>query len=595
MLGRTSRSRFLLRASRTRRIVHLASPITAGVVMVTASLVACGEQQDVPRVAVATNLTVPRGTLERATRLELAVFEGDVSCRAETGEVALPNGASGATELARRELDNRGCQNGALFCGDITIPQSDVPRVFAATAYAGSTTLALGCVEAKVEQAAVPVAIAMVRYVEPSNCNDGRIQPTEQCDPNTGPLCDADCQTKEILISDGDPRNGTDTGGVGDKSEPAFLWPAQSGNQGRFVAFFTDRKTGVTGNLDIGMRVLGTNLEPITTPDMLARGSIFLPNGPVSPPPVSAGSQSAPQAAFVGGVYYVVFQDDSGGNGLDIRLRSMDGTFAAQQPEGGALIINGSGTGEPDSQRNAAIAGGPQGRLFVAWEDVAAGKIVGRMLAPPSSLGSQNDISGINGNSSVSLAPTRSGWVAVWRSGTGVKLRTINADGTPQGSEEVVNETSAVPDHPRVAALEDGRFAVTFAAGGDIYVQRYDERGAKIAGDQAAPINDRVTDGAQESPVIAATTAAGGSYVVAWLDPDTGHVRARMLGGTAGFLYNHVDGRSSEFQASRANGRARANPTIASGGSPQYVAIGWEEKNLPGAGIVVRRFPLPEE
>ena len=118
----------------------------------------------------------------------------------------------------------------------------------------------------------------------------------------------------------------------------------------------------------------------------------------------------------------------------------------------------------------------------------------------------------------MSVAATTTGWVAVWQSGTGIKLRVVNEDGTPQGSEQTVNEGGTVTERPRVASLPDGRFAVTWSAGGDVFVQRYDAKGAKVAGDQASPVNDVVKDGEQITPSIASTSAAGGSYVVAWLD-----------------------------------------------------------------------------
>ena len=68
-----------------------------------------------------------------------------------------------------------------------------------------------------------------------------------------------------------------------------------------------------------------------------------------------------------------------------------------------------------------------------------------------------------------------------------------------------------------------------------------------------------------------------------------------MLGGSAGFLFNSVNGQSTEFQASRSSGRERANPVVTAGGSGPFVAIGWEDKTAPGAGIVARRFPLPSD
>jgi hypothetical protein len=67
------------------------------------------------------------------------------------------------------------------------------------------------------------------------------------------------------------------------------------------------------------------------------------------------------------------------------------------------------------------------------------------------------------------------------------------------------------------------------------------------------------------------------------------------VGGASGFLFNNVDGQPSEFQASLLDGRQRDNPAIAVGGSGQYIAVGWEDKSpSPGAGIVARRFPVPQ-
>jgi hypothetical protein len=136
---------------------------------------------------------------------------------------------------------------------------------------------------------------------------------------------------------------------------------------------------------------------------------------------------------------------------------------------------------------------------------------------------------------------------------------------------------------------------VAWSAGGDVFVQRFSSGGAMVEGDQASPINDLVTEGEQHSAAIAATPAGGGSFVVTWIDEETGHVRARFLGGTSGFLFNAVDGQASEFQASRDDGRSRARPAVAVGGKGPHVAIAWENLDSPDAGIVARRFPLPAE
>ena len=570
---------------------------------------ACAETNEAPRVAIQTNLALPKGVLDRVAKLSLTVLEGSVTCDAAAGQTTLPDGPTAAKEVAKRDLATTGCAAGVKFCGDITIEKSDALRVFSAVAKGSDDgTLAIGCAQAKVDQDALPVAIKMFRYLAPADCSDAILQPTEQCTPGGTAVCDKTCQTIELLLSQGSTQNGTQTGVAGDKTDPYLLWPAgpATGTQGRFFAFYTDKAVTGSGNVEVSLRAMTADLSPIGAGESpaLAAGSIYLPNGPTFPAPPAPFAQSAPSAAFLNGKYYVVFQDDTRTTqtGQDIHLRSMDGALVAEQ---GAtpLGINGgpagtggtSGAGEAAIQGAPSIAAGPQGRLFIAWEDASQGKIAGRTLSPPSTLGNQNDLSTGNGNKGVSVAATTTGWVAVWQSGTGIKLRVVNEDGTPQGSEQTVNEGGSATERPRVASLPDGRFAVTWSAGGDVFVQRYDTKGAKVAGDQASPVNDVVKDGDQVTPSIASTSAASGSYVVAWLDVGTSHVRGRMLGGSAGFLFNNVDGQSSEFQVSRIEGRTRANPSVASGGSGPFVAIGWEDKSATGAGIVARRFPLPTE
>ncbi len=562
---------------------------------------ACAAKDEVPRVSIATDLLLPRGVLDRVTKLTLAVTEGNVTCDDTAGQVALPDGPSGATEIAKRDLATTNCTAGVKFCGDIAIEKSDAMRVFSAVAKgADDSTLAIGCTSATVNQDALPLSIKMFRYLAPPMCGDSVVQPTEQCEPGGTAVCDATCLSKELLLSIGATQTGTKDGNPGDKSDPTLLWPAgTAGTQGRFFAFYTDRAVGAN-NVEVSLRAMTADLSPIPASESpaLAAGSLYLPNDPaVFPPGPAPRQQSAPSAAFLNGKYYVAFQDDTGTTtGQDIHLRSMDSALVAEQGPNSPLGINGAaGAGEAAIQGVPSIAAGPGNRLFIAWEDAAQGKIAGRTLAPPSTLGSQNDLSTGTGNKGVSVASTPAGWVAVWQSGTGVKLRVVNQDGTPSGSEQTVNEGGTVSERPRVASLADGRFAVTWNAGGDIFVQRYDAKGAKVAGDQTSAINDVVKDGEQVTPSIAGTTAVGGSYVVVWLDAGSSHVRGRMLGGSAGFLFNNVNGQASEFQASRVDGRTRANPAVASGGSGPFVAIAWEDKSAMGSGIVARRFPLPAE
>lgn len=559
----------------------------------------CAATEEPVRTTIAARFSLPRGLLDKAKQLELRVLEGQVSCDDRNGAIGNEHGAR---EIAKTRLEGADCAENARFCGDVSIPKSPDIRVFTATASDGSGgVLATGCTSATIDQDAVAIAIRMFRFLPPAVCGDGTIQPTEQCEPGGSDLCDATCLSTEVLLSVGASSNNTSTGKSGDKTDPFFLWPEGSGNDGRFLAFYTDRAVaGGTGNIDVGLRVMNADLSPATTPPAVANGSIFLPNGGAFPPTPEPGRQSLPKAAFLGGKYWVVFQDDNspGSSGLDIHVRSITSVLQSDQGAGAPLFVNGDASGEAAIQ-TAPTIGASAGRLLIAWEDQSAGKIVGRTLTPPSTLGNQNDLSTGNGNTRPDVASTPKGWVAVWTSGTGIKLRTINADGTPSGGEQPVNTSGAGAEGGRVASLSDGRFAVVWSKGGDIFVQRYDEKGLPVAtDDQTAPLNDVVKDGDQTQPAIAAIPASGGSYVVAWHDATSGHVRARFIGGSTGFLFNNVDGQTSEFQASRQDGHERKTPVVAGGGNvggAPAVAIGWEDTSSPSAGIVVRRFPLPTD
>lgn len=576
-----------------RRAPALGRPVLPVLLLLAGIMPSCQDTGEPVHASIRAGLLSPKALLDRARRLEIRVLEA-ATCDEATGVT----GGDAAREVVRRELGSVGCAEGARFCGDVNVDKSDAIRVFEAKAVTDTGgVVAVGCTSIAVDRDSVSLTIKMYRYVAPANCGDGVIQPTEQCEGESMALCDRQCQSNELLLSVGDAGNHTDGGDVGDKTDPVFLWPAQSGNAGRLLAFYTDRAVSSgTNNVEVGVRVMGDRLGAVTTPPALANGSIFLPNGGAFPPEAAPRQQSLPQAAFLQGKYYVVFQDDDspGNAGLDIHLRAIDDAFLSEQGTT-PLYVNGSQTtGEAAIQTAPAIAAG-DGRLFVAWEDAGQQKIAGRTLTPPSTFGNQNDISTGTGNSRPRVAKVGAGWVTVWRSGTGIKLRAINTDGTPQGAEQTVNEGSEPADVPSVASLDDGRFAITWSAGGDVFVQRYDARGVKVAGDQTLPVNDVFRDGEQTAPSIAATPAAGGSYVLVWLDAATNHVRGRFLGGSSGFLFNNVNGQATEFQASRTQNHERANPTVSVGGAGPFVAIGWEDKSTSTPGIFARRFPLPSE
>ncbi len=559
---------------------------------------ACAGDSDRPHVRIQTNLISPKTLLSGAKTLTINVYDAAdaITCDAKTG---LSDATADTPRVTSAELGTE-CDDGSAFCGELSVPIDSSTRTFEAIATrSDGSPLAVGCVTAVIDKADVSLNLTLKRFLTPAKCGNGTLEPTEQCEAPGTTLCSSSCQTNEFEISA--PIASGAARAAGDAYEPFFLWPASQGSAGRFFAFYTDKSSGL---LDVGLRVLSEKLAPISSPSELTSSSIFLPNDTAFPPTASAKNQSTPAAARLGTTTYVVFQDDatSGVNGVDIHLRSIDSSFVSA--EGATPIgINGSGgAGEVNVQSHPQIAAGANGKLFIAWQNEgASGKIYGRTLTPTGNvLGNQQELSSGTSNASPSVCATPSGFLVAWQSGADVKVRAVGADGTPAGAAQTVNDLPSSSDaHPQIAALEDGRYAVVWVSGtqgkGDIFVQRFSENGNRVAGDQSAAANDVVSTGDQVAPAIASMSALKGAYALAWLDATSGNVRARLLGGSSGYLFNNVDGSSSEFAVSKGTGHTRKTPTVVVGGSTPTILVGWEDASASGFGIFGRTFPLPTE
>jgi len=559
---------------------------------------ACADAGGRADVALDTRLVAPRGLLDTVTKVTLTVYEtgeGGAACDAAKGT---STATDTTPKVATRELASAGCAAGVRFCGDLRITRSAADRVFVAVATdATNDRIAQGCTTAKVDAENVPLDIKLLRAIPPSTCGNGVIEGLEQCDPPSGTACSAACKTDEVHLSPGSTAGNTKAGAVGEKGDTTTLW--REGATSRFFAFFTDKSSGKS---DVGVRVLDGTFAPLTQPAAAAQGFIFLPNGAAPPAPAQA-AQSAPRATTLGASVWTVFQVESAtaGNTSDIALRSFGADLNAG--EVAAIGLNGpNGTGEAGAQTLPALAAGENGKLFVAWQDESggpgSGRIFGRSFSPPNVLGNQQELSTGTSNARPRVAALPTGFAIVWESGGDIKLRIVSPDGTPAGGESVVNEKVAgVQERPDVAALADGRFAVVWAdrSGGnaDITLQRFTAQVAKVAGDQASPVNDLVKDGDQTSPSIAGTSQKAGVYVVAWSDVPRAQIRARYTRLGEGFPFNPVDGSDSEFAVGTRDGRKRSGPSVAIGGKDPFVAIVWDDQATATPGIYGRRFPVP--
>jgi hypothetical protein len=555
-------------------------------------------------IGVAPSILFPHALLDNVTKLTVTVIDtsSGADCDTSTGDTS----GDVSKPILTKDLTSSGCASGAKFCGDLSITESNDVLIFAAAGFdATNTEVATGCGKATINQDAEPVSITMKRYIAPANCGDGTIQPTEQCDPpgaSGDPVCDTNCHTEEILLSgghSGSAQTGTINGKSGDKTNPILVWPPQSGAPGRLWASFTDNSD--PSATKVTMRVLADSMEQYAGqgPEF-QQYSFFMPNdssgSATFPPSPGAGDQSFPSGASVNGSYYVVYQDDSLGS-LDVYLRSFDSIFGAQQSNGLTVNANTSMTG--GKQDRASVAANSSGALAVVWQDESDGSVHARPYNTSSSaFGTDITLSTGSGNTNPVVASNGSGFVCVWQSGNNISFATLGADGSLLATAKNVNDSthSGAQTHPWVAGLADGSFAVVWEDGTsqDIFVQRYSAAGVAVAGDQASAINNLISAGSQTAPTIA---AGSNFFVAAWEEDGSGHIQARLLGESAGFLFNNINGQSDEFQVDvGASGAGpRANPTAAVGGAGPYISFGWEDKSTSAPGIYARRFPLPAQ
>ncbi|HQY63526.1 MAG TPA: hypothetical protein PK141_19145 [Polyangiaceae bacterium] len=562
-----------------------------GATLTMALLGACGATDERADVTLDARFVSPKGLLDTVSRITLVVYDKSdaVTCDPARGaSTAKPD----TPKIATRELSRAGCADRVKFCGDVRVTRSDLERVFVASASddAGDT-IAQGCAVAKVNQDAVPLEIKMVRAIPPSTCGNKVIEGLEQCDP-PGAACSATCKTEETALSVGSILANTKTGGPNEKSETSLL-----ATKSRFFAFFTDKSSG---KADVGVRALDATFGPVSSPPAAAQGFVYLPNGSNPPEPATRAAGGA-EAAALADTTWVAFHAVAADGAADVFLRSFDAELTPGQAA--SIGVNGAnGAGEAGAQTSPSVAAGANGKLYIAWQDESGGagngRIFARTFTPPNVLGNQQEISTGTSNSHVSVAALPAGFVIVWESGGDVKLRVVNGDGIPAGGESVVNDKAAgVQERPHVASLDDGRFAVVWAdkasGNADVVLQRFSAQIVKLAGDQAAPINDLVRDGDQAAPRVAATTAGAGVYFVAWADEPRGDIRGRYVRLTTGFPFNPVDGTDSEFSVGTRSGRKRAAPSVAIGGATPFLAVAWDDQAAQGAGVYGRRLPVP--
>ncbi len=579
---------------------------------------------DARTVSLGLGMTFPEGLLAQASSITLYVFDASLAkCDGATGHASqIPQSSAQSFPLG-----TKGCPAGDAYCATIQLDKDGSTKMFAVEATRGSTTIAEGCATKTIDQDPLLVDIQVHRYTPASCCNDGALEPGEQCDPGVAAMgagkcqgipedavCAGDCTAKEILLSfDDKVAPGLKNGPPASKSGLAMAFgPGGATTQTMLRAVYTSTDTVATGGSDVHESFLDQNLYPITDPfplslqlelpllcsDVTAEGGI---------PRQQTAPAIAPASDATVAVVYLSDEANGGGD-FDVLLspQTADGCFDAipctQKSDCQTDCVNGKCA--PSIALNVSsggcadphVAPGPSGTVLAVWTRKQG--VFGRIwrtdgtVGPPSS-----EIAIAPQGSAARVAGNANGFRVVYQ-GTGSKdpngiyMKTVSPVGEV-GPEVSVNQVTMGPqDQPNVAMLGDGATIVVWRNAGDIYFQRYDAAGKPVEGDQVSRLNTYSSAMGQANPAVAGNS---GFFTVAWETTNGAgpNIAARFVGEKSGFGYNTVTWQNDEFIAtSVAQPGTRHQPAVAMG---TWVAIGWEDVSAAHPGIYVRRFPAPTE
>ena len=226
------------------------------------------------------------------------------------------------------------------------------------------------------------------------------------------------------------------------------------------------------------------------------------------------------------------------GDGFGIFQQRYDSAGVAV---GGEVQVNTHTTSDQFTTRMATFA---DGGWIVTWTSVGQDGDFGgiyqqRYDAAGTAVGGEvqvNTVTASNQDASSVAVLSDGGWVVTWQSfaqdgdSSGIYAQRYDSAGVAEGGEVQVNTTIVGSQRlPSVTALSDGGFVVSWtsviqeAAGGDVYLQRYDASGVAVGGE--VRVNAQ-TSGDQSFSSI--TALADGGFVVSWTsagqDGDSGGI-----------------------------------------------------------------------
>ena len=317
---------------------------------------------------------------------------------------------------------------------------------------------------------------------------------------------------------------------------------------GRFVVTWLSLDPGDGSGSCIRARLYNANGS--------AAGSDFIVNSTTTMDQIAPAVEGLPDGRFVV-TWYSVDPGDGSGTCIRARLYNANGSAA-----GNDFIVNTTTT---NSQSAPSITALTNGRFVVTWQSGDAGDgsdtcIRGRIFNANGSAAGVDFIVNSTATSgqfdSAVTALSDGRFVVTWRSddpgdgsGTCIRGRVYNANGTVAGSDFIVDTTALSNQaNPDVMALGDGRFVVAWqsldpgdGSGTCIRCRLYNVDGSAAGNDFV--VNTAATGAqAQLTPTLAAL--AGGRFVVTWFSFDPGDgsgtcIRAQIFDpkvfvGTAG-------------------------------------------------------------
>ncbi|MCA9624826.1 MAG: hypothetical protein KC731_37640, partial [Myxococcales bacterium] len=576
---------------------------------------------DQPSSQANLKLTVPQGLLDGASAELLVIDAEAAACDPNTGLVT-PEGADAQTF----PLTADGCAEGAVACTEIRLDQDGKEKVFQMVATRGDRVVAQGCSTVAVDQDPLDVAIRAVANLPPTCCNDGALQIGEQCDtgaaapdfcgtPNAAPatgsctgiftdaVCECDCLAREVLLSVDDPDMNQPGLFNGAKTQVTIAFGGSNSADlpNALRAVFTD--TSNPSDLALNYRILDGSLYP--TPNALFHQQLRVKptcvGAELDTPDEIPFSQHQPDLARISdSLLGLVFADD-GDNGItpgqeyNVHLLLMNEYGCTETLD---TLVN---AGAASSSPFPAIAGGPSNTALIVW--TRGGTLQGRVWSNGANSicdtclpnAADLDIAAITPGTRGAVAGNANGWVVAYTApgvDSDIFVRTIGTSGT-LGEPQQVNDRADGPQvEPRVAMLEDGRFAVVWNDGGAIMMQRFSADAQPLAGDQDAAMTILSPPGVL--PAIAGGNDSGGFFAAVWSSQTDGTAWARFIGaGNDRYLRNPIDGEFTDFLVSHPSvGGARLGADVAIGGNG-FVAFAWEDISAEHAGIFVRRFPVP--